>query len=362
MNTSVQESPELPTGAALPRWATPRSITLGALVLLALYLSWRIVEPFLAGLSWAFALAVIVDPVYQKLRSRTRYPNALAAAAVVVITIVVIGPVILLLTTIAREAVDAVTRLTSETALRQIGEGLEKGGLLGDLLRRFGAQFDIAGALAQLAQAAARWASSVVSATITGSMWMLTQIGVTLFALFYFLRDGEDIVSRAGQALPLRPPEIEVLFFRVSQMIRVSLGGKLVVSAIQGGLGGSIFYWLGLPAPVFWGFVMGVLSLFPVIGAFLIWAPVASVFALQGDWKSALILVGWGVVVVNPVDNLLGPVLVGTKLQMHTLLTFFTVIGGLAAFGPAGLVLGPVTVAVAVTLAERAEFMHLREP
>jgi len=55
---------------------------------------------------------------------------------------------------------------------------------------------------------------------------------------------------------------------------------------------------------------------------------------------------------VHPVDNFLGPVLVGTKLHLHTLFIFFSVIGGLAAFGAAGIVLGPVTVAVAISLYE----------
>ena len=135
-------------------------------------------------------------------------------------------------------------------------------------------------------------------------------------------------------------------------MIKVSLGGKLVVAAIQGTLGGLMFGWLGLPAPIFWGCLMAVLSVFPVIGAFVVWVPAAMTFALQGDWRHAAVLTAWGVLIIHPVDNLLGPVLVGSTLRMHTLLTFFSVIGGLAAFGVSGVVLGPVTVAVVVGLVE----------
>lgn len=135
-------------------------------------------------------------------------------------------------------------------------------------------------------------------------------------------------------------------------MIRVSLGGKLVMASIQGTLGGLMFGWLGLPAPVFWGCAMAVLSVFPVIGSFLVWGPVAISYALHGDWRHAVLLTGWGVLIINPVDNLLGPVLVGSALRLHTLLTFFSVIGGLAAFGVSGVVLGPVTVAVSVGLME----------
>jgi len=188
--------------------------------------------------------------------------------------------------------------------------------------------------------------------SLTGSIWFLSQAATTMFVLFYFLRDGETILDKLRSVVPLSVEERDLLFTRIAQMIRVSLGGKLVVAAIQGTLGGLMFAWLGLPAPIFWGVVMAILSVFPVIGAFIVWVPAAITYALQGDWRHALMLTGWGVLIINPVDNLLGPVLVGTTLRMHTLLTFFSVIGGLAAFGVSGVVLGPVTVAIVAGLVD----------
>ena len=117
-------------------------------------------------------------------------------------------------------------------------------------------------------------------------------------------------------------------------------------------LGGLMFFWLGLPAPVFWGAVMAFFSIFPILGSFVVWLPVALTFAVQGQWLRALLLTGWGVIIINPVDNLLVPVLVGRTLRLHTLLIFFAIIGGLAAFGASGVVLGPLIVAVAVALFE----------
>jgi predicted PurR-regulated permease PerM len=186
-------------------------------------------------------------------------------------------------------------------------------------------------------------------------MWLLTQIAVTLFVLFYFLRDGEFIVEKLRLLLPFPSDELDNLFRRITQTIRVSLGGKLVVATIQGTLGGLMFGWIGLPAPVFWGSVMAALSVFPVVGAFLIWSPAAVILALNGDWKHAILLAGWGVLIIHPVDNLLGPILVGGTLHIHTLPMFFSIIGGLAAFGPSGIVLGPVIAAVTVGLVEIAE-------
>ena len=116
-----------------------------------------------------------------------------------------------------------------------------------------------------------------------------------------------------------------------------------------------MFGWLGIHAPVFWGSVMAALSLLPVVGSSVIWVPAALILTLDGDWQHALLLLGWGVLIIHPVDNLLGPILVGKTLHLHTLLIFFSIIGGVAAFGPTGLVLGPVIVTVSVALVEMAE-------
>jgi predicted PurR-regulated permease PerM len=342
-------------GAGLPKWLTIRFLVRAIGSVLIVYLSWRILAPFLAAISWAFALAVTLDPVYRRLASRARFPNALAGMTVVLVALIVIAPLALLTTTVTREATDAANRLASDANRDGVWAKLENSRVVGSLALLLGEQFDLRASVAEVAKFVAGRVSTLLSATLTGSVWLFTQVGVTLYILFYFLRDGEAIVTKLRASLPLPVAEVDHLFRRISQILRVSLGGKVVVAFAQGFLGGLMFYWLDISAPVFWGFVMGVLSLLPVIGAFLVWGPVAIMFALQGNWKDAFIMAGWGALVVGTIDNFLGPILVGTQLRLHTLLTFFTVIGGIAAFGPAGLVLGPVTVAVAVTLAEWAQ-------
>ncbi len=329
-----------------------RALLLGVGVLLLLYLCWRMVVPFLPALCWAFALALIGDPIYTWLLRR-RLPRNLAALIVILLTaIVVIGPALALAGALAKEASDVVNRLTSEAGAKNLREAIEGNSLLGPIFRWLDSKYDLLTEAMQLARSAAGWASSTVSSVLTGSIWFLTQAATTMFVLFYFLRDGETILKMLRSVVPLSARETDLLFTRIAQMIRVSLGGKLVVAGIQGTLGGLMFAWLGLPAPIFWGVVMAVLSVFPVIGAFIVWGPAAITYALQGDWRHAAMLTAWGVLIINPVDNLLGPVLVGSTLRMHTLLTFFSVIGGLAAFGVSGVVLGPVTVAVVAGLVD----------
>ena len=322
---------------------------------LTIYLCWRIMAPFITALSWAFALALIVRPAYGW-ALRRGLPRTLAALAFVsLIVVAVIAPATVLARALAKEAPDVVGRISSDGGIGYLREVIEKSRLTGPVFQWLDARYDLPNEAMQLARSLAVWASRTVSSALAGSMWVLTQLAVALFVLFYFLRDGELIVQKLRLLLPLPEPELDVFFKRIAQTIRVSLGGKVVVATIQGALGGLMFMWLGLPAPIFWGSVMAAFSLFPVVGAFVIWAPASLILAVAGNWKYALLLAGWGVLIIHPIDNLLEPILVGSTLRLHTILMFFSIIGGLAAFGPSGIVLGPVIIAVAVALFELEE-------
>jgi predicted PurR-regulated permease PerM len=350
------ETEEHPPGAwnhnNLPSF---RPLLFAAAGLLIIYLCWRIALPFLPALCWAMALALIVQPAFIWLVRRGLRRSFAALIIIALVALAVFGPAVWGASALVKEATDLVGRVDSDSAMGSVQEAVEKNRLVGPLLRWFDSRFDLPNEAMQLTRSLAGWASRTVSAVLAGSMWLLTQISITLFVLFYFLRDGEFIVEKLRLLSPLPSDELDNFFRRITQTIRVSLGGKLVVATIQGTLGGLMFGWIGLPAPVFWGSVMAALSVFPVVGAFLIWSPAAAILALNGDWKHAILLAGWGVLIIHPVDNLLGPVLVGGTLHIHTLLMFFSIIGGLAAFGPSGIVLGPVIAAVVVGLAELAE-------
>jgi predicted PurR-regulated permease PerM len=134
--------------------------------------------------------------------------------------------------------------------------------------------------------------------------------------------------------------------------VQATLYGTVAVAAVQGTLGGLIFWWLGLPTPLLWGLVMGLLAIIPVLGAFVIWVPAAIFLALDGSWGKALILTGWGAVVIGGIDNLLYPMLVGDRLRLHTIPAFVAIVGGLILFGPSGLLLGPLAVTATVFFLE----------
>jgi predicted PurR-regulated permease PerM len=331
-------------------WLRPLAVV--AFAACVAYLCWRILSPFLPSLCWALAVAIIAEPVKAWLIRHSVPRAAMALIIILVVILAIFGPGFLLMRAVSTEASEILNRTTIDAGAQWFRGALQNTTWAAPLLRWLDSHINFPADAVQIARSLAGWVSVTISALFAGSVWLLSQLVVTFFVLFYFLRDGEVILSRARLLLPLPDSFVNTVFTRVAQVIRVSLAGKVVVATIQGALGGLMFFWLGLPAPVFWGTVMAALSIFPVIGAFAVWLPAALILMAQGDWKHALALACWGVVVIHPVDNLLGPMLVGGTLRLHTLFVFFPVIGGIAAFGASGVVLGPVTAAVAVAFAD----------
>ena len=142
------------------------------------------------------------------------------------------------------------------------------------------------------------------------------------------------------------------VFSGISDTVHATIYGTFTIAVVQGTLGGLMFWWLGLPAPLLWGIVMALLAVVPVLGAFIIWIPAAIFLVLEGSGGKALLLTLWGTIVVGGIDNLLYPIFVGRRLKMHTVLAFISLVGGLIVFGPSGLILGPVIFTVTRLLLE----------
>ena len=139
---------------------------------------------------------------------------------------------------------------------------------------------------------------------------------------------------------------------RIADTIHATVNGSLTVAFAQAVLAGAMYTILGVPAAMLWGAATFIVALVPVFGTVMVWGPVAGYLALTGDWVKALVLVGWGALAVGTIDNLLYPYLVGNRLRLHTAITFFSIVGGIGFFGPAGLILGPVALAITIGLME----------
>jgi predicted PurR-regulated permease PerM len=171
-----------------------------------------------------------------------------------------------------------------------------------------------------------------------------------VFLLFHFLRDRPSILAGVRTVLPLSRVESDRVFRRVADSVRANLYATVVTSVIDAVGGGLLFWALGLPSPVLWGMVMFILSVLPILGTFLVWAPAAVYLALVGNWLGALILVTWGVASWFVVDNIIYVRIAGDRMRLHQVPALVAFLGGLAVFGVSGMILGPAIAAVTIAL------------
>jgi predicted PurR-regulated permease PerM len=323
-------------------------VVLAVATALAFYVCYRLARPFLPALAWALALAVIAYPAHEWIARRVKSANLSAVLAVTIVAAILIAPAVFVAQRLAREAAAG-----AQTIRAGIEDGSWRARIEGDarlapVVAWVEGQIDLKGELQRLASDI----TARVSSFVTGSIRALAELLVTLFALFFFFRDRRVITAALRSLVPLSEAETDEVFARVSDTIHATVYGTVVVSIMQGVLGGLMFWVLGLPAPLLWGVVMALLAVIPVLGTFLVWIPAALYLALTGSWGKALILAAWGGLVVSLIDNLLYPALVGKRLRLHTLPVFIAIIGGLILFGAAGLILGPVALALTVALVD----------
>jgi predicted PurR-regulated permease PerM len=174
----------------------------------------------------------------------------------------------------------------------------------------------------------------------------------TLLSLYYFFKDGNRLFGRLKDALPIPSKERDLLILRFKEMIYATIYGGILIAVIQGILGGMIFWVLGISSPILWGTAMGFLSFIPIGGTALIWVPAAILLFIQGAFLKGIILVGLGAFGISLVDNLLRPFFISSKTNIHPLLLFFAVLGGVQAFGLVGLAIGPLIATLCLTLIE----------
>jgi predicted PurR-regulated permease PerM len=324
------------------------ALVLLAVTAVAFYFCYRLTQPFLPALTWALALAVVARPMHEWIAARVGNADVAAGLSVGLVAVLLIGPSLFVLQRLTREAAVGMEHIQQQAESGAWRDNLERHEWLEPAVRWVERNIDVRG---EIPTAVNRLIGDA-TAVLGGSIWAVTQLLLTLFTLYFFFRDRPAVLRGVRSLLPLAREEADRLFRRVADTVHATVYGTLVVALVQGTLGGLMFWWLGLPAPLTWGLIMALLAVVPYLGAFVVWAPAAAVLALQGDWGDALLLTGWGVVIVGFIDNLLYPLLVGQRMRLHTLVVLVAIIGGLAVFGASGVVLGPVVVAVALALVD----------
>jgi predicted PurR-regulated permease PerM len=330
------------------------------LTTVALYLCYLLVAPFLKPLIFSVVLAVLFYPLHARIGHRIRSRNIAAVLST--------SAIILLIT-----SVSLFLGQTLLSGLQEIYKSLSGPGESNERLSVFIVQLvDRAVALASryvsipvadLQRAILNQAEKAVAGLIAMSAGALGNITslvldafLVFFILFFLFRDGRSMLRRGAIILPLKPDQVRRLLSCVKDTLNAIAYGTIAMAAIQGTLTGLAFSFLGLASPVVWGVLATLCALLPVIGTTFVLLPAICMLIFSGHWIKGLILLGWAVAVVHPVDNVLRPYLIGERVRLSTLYVFFALLGGLTTFGALGVFIGPLILALTVAL-----FRFLRE-
>jgi predicted PurR-regulated permease PerM len=326
-----------------------------ALIIITAFFLWM-VSGFLMPVFWAAVLAVIFRPSFlhftQLLRGRR---STAALATTLMVVLVVLLPFTLLAIAVGQQAYSLYLRITmGEISIAAPLAFVERQlPAVARMLDRVNIDLDrVRVSLESAAVVVTQWIAAQALTIGQNALIMMVMFFLMLYFLFFFFRDGERIVQGLIRAIPMGDERETRLFMRFAEVSRATVKGTLIVAAVQGALGGLMFAIVGIHAALFWGVAMGILSLLPAVGAGLIWAPAAIIFFATGSiWKGVFLVVA-GTLVVGLIDNLLRPILIGRQAHMPDYLVLLATLGGLAVFGLAGFVAGPIIASLVLVMWE----------
>jgi len=327
---------------------------------LLLYLLCAILEPFLVPLAWAGVIAIATFPVYERLLGKLGNREGSAAGVMVLgVALTVVVPAAILAFLLAEEAARLYQTLNEVTAGGGLVDlkGLRRHPSFGPPVRiatkwlgRLGVDLDAN--LAPAAKGAMAFVANYAASAVKNVFLFLLQLFLVIFSLFFLYRDGRRIQGMYWSALPVAEETKRILEGIVTRILPSVLTGVLLTALVQGILGGIGFWISGLPSPIFFGALICVASLLPVVGTMLVWLPGALYLLFQGMTGWGIFLLAWGFFVVGSSDNILRPLLSRRQTGLPVSLLMLGSLGGLAAFGLVGVILGPVVIGISLALLE----------
>lgn len=309
-----------------------------------------LIQGFLLACFWAAVLAIIFRNTFRRLRIKFKGKDNLAA---VMTTVFILLVVILPLFFITVALVDQSSKLYQNIQSGQINAAElidyveEQAPVLDEYLQKFGYSVEkLRESLSDIALNVTQFVGNRAIVATQSVLNFLVQFTLMLYLLFFFLRDGKEIMQAIVNVLPLGNRREWALFRRFAKVARATLKGTMIVAIVQGTIGGLLFALVGIQGAVFWGVVMTLLALLPVGGSGVVWLPAAIIMFIQGHVGKGVIIIVVGSLIIGLVDNLLRPLLVGRDTQMPDYLILLSTLGGIAWFGLTGFILGPVIAAL----------------
>jgi len=336
------------------------SVLLLAILLLAFYIT----RPFLPAMLTGAIIAYLCYPLYEKILKRIRNKSIASLIVTILVILLFTVPVVFVLGLVSKEAYYTYSTLNQHNLgtnfLRVVCKDenwmLCRGiksfiGFLPEEDLDYYLQSSIKRITGFILDNAADFAASIPS--------ILLNFFVMVFVVYYLLVDGQSIVKRIKNILPLKEQHKQHVIDKFHDVTIAVFYGNIAIAILQGTLGGIGFWLLGVPSPILWGFVMMLFALIPYFGTFVVWLPASLNLLFTGYLQNdssytarGIILLVYGLLVISSIDNILKPSVIGVKGRVHPVLVLLGVLGGLSLFGFIGLILGPIMLALLMTFVD----------
>jgi predicted PurR-regulated permease PerM len=334
------------------------------LVILTLlgYLSYQIISPFLTPIAWAIVFSVVFYPVYAFICRHIKVKAIASSITVLLVFVVIIAPITYISFLLIDELQQFGTYMNSGGLefVRTQTEQLKASPFFSKLIS-FISENDVptADLIMDNAKKIGKVIAEKLSLRITNVLAAAINFLFMIFTIFFLFKDGPRFLRRVKDYMPFSEEQKARLAVQMKEMIASTVYGGVAVSIIQGFLGGIAFYVIGIESPVLWGIAISVMSFVPLVGTLSIWGPASIYLLVQGNYLQGIGLVLFGTFVIAMVDNILKPLIIGSRTKMPTIIIFFSVLGGIKAFGIIGLIMGPLIMAVFVSVFEI--FRHVED-
>lgn len=314
------------------------------LLLATVVFTFLIFLPFWVVIVLGISFAIVLHPIYQWLSSKGLPASVASFITVILFTILLCGPIL---------GIGALVFNQSQDVYQKISNGnlntlplLEKINTKVNSVLPPGVDFNINQKATDFVSYISSHIASIFSTTLSAFFSFI----LMLLVIFYLLKDGEKWRTSLMQLSPLGEKNDERIISRLTLAVNGVIKGSLLIALAQGVLLGVGFWIFNVPNAALWGVVAAVMSFIPTFGTALVSVPAIIFLFVTGNTAPAVGLLVWAVVIVGMVDNFLGPLVVGRKINVPSILILFSVLGGIAFLGPVGILVGPLTVSLLYAL------------
>lgn len=338
-----------------------RSTFFFALVLLLTAAFAYLLHPFFYPLFWAAVLAVMFFPFYKWLNRHLKFPRVSAMLTVIFVTVLVFVPLLLLGLLIVEQTVSLYAQVSPQPIISNVTDFTKwlAQTRIGSLIRAAEPQW--IEYFTHASKTIGGWLIANITEITQNSLRFLLLTFITLYCLYYFLKDGLRMIHRLTYLSPLGDEYEYILLDRFTSTARATLKSTIMIGAIQGFIGSILFSVTNVSGAIIWGVIMAIAAIFPAVGAWIVWLPLGLLSLFMGKTWEGITIIAVGAFLISLIDNVLRPWLVGKDIAMHPLLVFISTLGGIVIFGISGFVIGPIITALFLSMMSMYDYYYEKE-